>query len=189
MLVAALLTAVVSFSQKINNVEIVLNSSLATGAEELPYSNQPITWNEFKGDPDHGCSFAAMTYSGIKLKYNYKSSKGVVIARVELCPYMDLSRSWFKKDFCNDSTLEHEQRHFDITAIITKQFSDELKKRNFTVATFPAEIKNLHQNYLQKLAQMQQQYDGETVHGTLADKQAEWDKKIVSELRKALDKS
>src|SRR5690606_18950498 len=114
---------------------------------------------------------------------------GMVTGRVELCRYMDLSRAWFKKDFCNDSTLEHERRHFDITAIITKQFSDELKKRNLTVATCPADIKHVHQNELQRLARMQQQYDGETVHGTLADKQAEWDKKIVSELRKALGKS
>lgn len=185
MLLLAALTHFVSFSQDIKELEVVLNPSLMDN-DELPYSDKPITWNEFRGQPDNSCGYIAMTYSGIKIKYSYKTRHGVASARVEFCPYMDLSRSWFKKAHCSDSTLGHEQRHFDITVIITRQFTDELKKRSFTLATFPAELKKLHQAYLQKLTQMQQQYDGDTNHGTIGEKQASWDRKIADEVRDAL---
>jgi len=185
MLLLAALLHFVSFSQEIKELEVVLNPSLIDNGE-MPYSDKPITWNEFRGAPDNSCGYIAMTYSGIKIKYSYKTRRGVASARVEFCPYMDLSRSWFKKAHCGDSTLEHEQRHFDITAIVTRQFTDALKKHNFVLATFPEELKKLHQEYLQKLALMQQQYDGETSHGTISEKQASWDKKIADEVKQAL---
>jgi len=185
LLLIAAFTHFVSFSQEIKEMEVVLNPSLMD-SDELPYSTRPITWGEFKGAPDNSCGYIAMTYSGIKLKYAYKNHNGVISAKVELCPYMDLSRSWFKKDHCSDSTLGHEQRHFDITAIVTRQFSEELKTKNFSLETFPTELKKLHKDYLKKLAEMQEAYDGDTNHGTLHDKQAAWDKKIADEVSQAL---
>ena len=186
LLLAVFTTTAACFSQTINNLEIIINPDLKEG-NELPYTNQPITWNEFRGKPDNTCGFIAMTYSGIKLKYSYQTRNGVAAAKVEVCPYMDLSQSWYKKEHCNDSTLVHEQRHFDITAIVTRQFIDDLKSRNFTMANFSSEIKKMHHQYLQKLAEMQRQYDGETLHGTIPDKQAAWNQQIFEEVQKAMN--
>ena len=173
------------FGQEIEKIEVMITSSLKEKGE-MPYSPAPITWNEFKGSPDRNSEFIAMTYSGIKIKYEYRTRKGVTEARVHLCPYMDINQSWFKPEGHNDPTLAHEQRHFDITAVVAMQFAEELKKRKFTVQSFPSEIKLLHKEYINKLAEMQQLYDEETEHGIKPDKQAMWDRRLAEELKKAM---
>lgn len=188
LLLLAALTTVYSFAQDIKEVEIVINPALQDEGE-LAYSDKPISWNEFQGAPDNSCQYTAMTFSGIKLKYSWSIKGGIPRARVELCPYMDLKQSWFKDEGHNDPTLEHEQRHFDITAIVTGQFIAELKNKKFNVSTFPSELKKLHEQYLKTLAEKQKEYDGDTDHGTISEKQASWNREIAAELRKAINKS
>ena len=177
-----------SFGQEIEKVEVVITPSLRDKGE-VPYTLTPITWNDFKGSPDGSSEYIAMTYSGIKIKYEYRTKKGVTEARIFLCPYMDINQSWYKPEGHNDPTLAHEQRHFDITAIVANQFADELKKRKFTLQSFPAEMKLLHKHCIDKLAEMQKQYDEETEHGIKPDKQAMWDKRLAEEVRKAMAES
>jgi hypothetical protein len=174
----------VSYAQEIKNVEVLITPSLQTEGE-LPYTSTPLTWKNFKGSPDHSCDYIAMTFSGIKIKYEYKTRKGVAEARVLLCPYMDVNQSWYKAEGHNEPTLAHEQRHFDITAIVAKEFAEEIKARKFILKTFPEEMKLLHKKYIDRLAEMQKQYDAETEHGIKHDQQALWDKRLAEEVRKA----
>lgn len=187
-LLFAVIVAMPSFGQEIEKVEVVITPSLKDKGE-VPYTLTPITWNDFKGSPDQGSEYIAMTYSGIKIKYEYRTKKGVTEARVLLCPYMDINQSWYKPEGRNDPTLAHEQRHFDITAIVASQFAEELKKRKFTLQSFPGEMKLLHKQYIDKLAEMQKQYDEETEHGIKPDKQAMWDMRLAEEVRKAMVES
>lgn len=175
-------------AQQIRELEVVITPSLQEDGE-LPYSGVPLTWDNFKGAPDNSCDFIAMTYSGIKMKYEYKSRNGRAQAKVLLCPYMDITQSWYKKEGHNDPTLAHEQRHFDITAIVARQFADELKTRQFTVETFQKEMTILHKKYIDKLAKMQAEYDKETDHGIKTEIQAAWDKKLAEAVRKAMAES
>ena len=182
MLVAIMLTLGNAQAQPIHKVEIEMNPSLQEHGERA-YSQAPLTWEDFQGRPDHGSPFIAMTYSGIKLRYSYATRRGETTARIEICPYMDLRQSWYKKHDCNDTTLVHEQRHFDITALVTREFVDEIRNRQFELSTFSSEIKKLHRHYLQKLARMQEEYDGDTVHGTIPEKQAVWVQRIAEAVR------
>ena len=67
-------------AQQISELEVVITPSLQEEGE-LPYSGIPLTWDNFKGAPDNSCDFIAMTYSGIKMKYEYKSRNGKAQAR------------------------------------------------------------------------------------------------------------
>jgi hypothetical protein len=184
-LLLALMSSINSDAQEIKNLEVVITPSLKE-AGELPYTGTPLTWSNFKGSPDHSCDFIAMTYSGIKIKYEYRTKRGNTEARVLLCPYMDVNQSWYKPEGYNDPTLAHEQRHFDIAAIVANEFADELRKRKFRLETFREDMKALHKEYIQKLAEMQKQYDVETEHGIHQDNQALWNKRLAEEVRKAL---
>jgi hypothetical protein len=184
-LLLALVISIYSNAQEIKNVEVVISSSLKEDGE-LPYSRTPLTWSSFKGSPDNSCDFIAMTYSGIKIRYEYRTKRGNTEARVLLCPYMDVNQSWYKPEGYNEPTLAHEQRHFDIAAIVANEFAGELRRRKFRLETFRKEMKGLHKEYIQKLAEMQKQYDAETEHGIHQEKQAIWDKRLAEELRKAL---
>jgi len=186
--IAIVAASQLSIAQEIKELEVVITPSLQEEGE-LPYTGVPLTWDHFKGAPDNSCEFIAMTYSGIKMKYEYKSRNGKAQAKVLLCPYMDITQSWYKKEGHNDPTLAHEQRHFDITAIVARQFADEIKKRQFTVENFQKEMKILHKKYIDKLAKMQAEYDQETDHGIKTDIQSAWDKRLAEEVRKAMAES
>jgi hypothetical protein len=179
LLVAALISTA-SLAQKISDVDVVITPSLAEEGE-LAYSESPLTWDEFKGNPDNSCQYIAMTYSGIKMKYEYKTRNGLATARVLVCPYMDIKQSWYKAEGHNNPTLAHEQRHFDITALVANEFAQEVKNMSFNVSSFAADI--------DRLTEMQKKYDQETEHGIRHEEQALWDKQLKREIRKALDRS
>lgn len=170
------------FAQNIQDIQVVVNKDLIEEDGLLPYAPNYITWKDFKGKPDQSCGFVAMTYSGIKMTYSYKTQSGLTSLKVQVCPYMDVKKSWYKKEQCGDSTLEHERRHFDITALVTKRFSEELKRQSFSVVNLQSEIKKLHKDYLKRLEEMQTDYDRETEHGINRQKQILWNKKIAEEL-------
>jgi hypothetical protein len=184
LLLLALCITTALCAQTIENVTVKITPSLQEEGESA-YSGKPLTWDQFKGKPDNSCGFVAMTYSGIKMRYTYATRNGVTTATVQLCPYMQEDLSWFKQEGHDDYTLAHEQKHFDITAIVTQEFAAELKKRSFNVSTFSAELKKMHAAYLHKLAQMQAKYDEETEHGVNTERQNQWSKQLSEEMRRA----
>lgn len=78
--------------------------------------------------------------------------------------------------------LQHEQQHFNITAIKTYEFIAAIKNFHFSAAGFKDEITALQKKYSKEMEQMQAQYDQETKHGTLKEKQKLWESRIKSEL-------
>src|SRR5690606_17956063 len=103
-------------------------------------------------------------------------------AKVRLLPFMDRAKSWCKPYAMNDYTLEHEQRHFDITALITHELADEIRKTNFYLLDFPTTIMKLHSQYIEKLKEMQEAYDEATAHGDHNEAQMEWNARIKARL-------
>lgn len=182
LLIFILIPGINVFGQKISNLEVLIEPSLLQ-ANEIPYSSVPLTWESFKASPDHSCHFIAMTYSGIKINFSYKTRNGVASAKVSLCPYMDVSQSWYKKQGKNEATLAHEQRHFDITELIARKLAAAIKSQDFESRTFSEEIKQIYARHLEELKEMQAAYDRETNHGMNARQQADWDKKILAMLR------
>ncbi|MBS1590247.1 MAG: DUF922 domain-containing protein [Bacteroidetes bacterium] len=168
-------------SQTINSVEVVWDSLLCR-AGEISYPPKHFNWQYFQAIPNHNSEYAAMTFSGIKVKYAMRKKSKDIQAQISIVAFMDTSKSWYKNDRCGDSTLAHERGHFDLTALAACQLIDTLKQIKFTVENFASLVRNIHEEYQSKLAKRQEQYDAETNHGTLADEQKKWFLKIKKEL-------
>jgi hypothetical protein len=125
---------------------------------------------------------AVLTHSGIRLRYEYQERPDTITATVMLYPYMDKEKSWYKPEEYNDYTLAHEQRHFDITAIVTNELAREIRKTNFNLIDFPAAVIMLHGKYIKKLEQMQAKYDEETAHGDNYEAQQRWNDYLTKEV-------
>jgi hypothetical protein len=179
-----------SFSQRvrdsnpqISRVDVIVDSSIMENGE-LPYTTQ-MNWDEFLGAPDKKCDFIAMTFSGIKMQYEYYTRNGITTARVVIFPYMDMRQSWYKEEALNQQTLEHEQRHFDITALVANEFAERIKTRNFHLATFPRDIRKMHDEFIKALEERQEQYDEETDHGIIPERQAQWNQLVMEQIKNA----
>jgi hypothetical protein len=165
----------------VKEVKVTITSALQK-EDEVFYTSTPLTWKEFKGTPDSTSEWVAVTHSGVRLRYEYQSRNDTTIANVMVYPYMDKKKSWYIAAGYNDTTLQHEQRHFDIAAVIAYELAEEIRHTNFSLVDFSSTIMKLHTRYVNKLERMQEEYDNATAHGTNLAQQQVWNEKLAKKI-------
>lgn len=148
-------------------------------ADQIVYSkNRKLYITDFEGKPEEDIIGAAATLSGISMNYQSSTLRNKTDVTVTVSIYFDKSRSWMKENGKNVTTLIHEQRHFDITAIKACQLKEQLENTEFTPQDYKSQLKDLLNKAQTEGAEMQNTYDDETEHGTIVDRQEAWNKKI-----------
>lgn len=137
-----------------------------------------LTYSNFQGRPKKLTRWGAETASGIYLDMSALKIGKRTIVKVKIGSAFYKKPSWFKKDQKVPYVLDHEQLHFDITSYITCQFITTVKAFNFSPGNFEKELTQLSKQYNGMLEKMQNDYDGQTEHGIIKEKQAEWRAKI-----------
>lgn len=160
---------------------VVLSSSFVADYGEPHYvywdSPKSLTWDHFKGQPNQGSSHHA--YSMLGLAYEVKSNTATEVTFI-ISAYLDKSNSWVKAGQKTDRLLKHEQKHFDICELHRRMFVKELTDVEFfTYANVNSKIKNIFNDINNKVDRMQVDYDRETQHSRVEEKQKVWDQKIT----------
>jgi hypothetical protein len=143
--------------------------------------NVRIKWTDFKGKADSKSPFAAMSAVGIRYKYNSWSNGKVYKITFEIFSRFDKTRSWSKSYLQTQGMLKHEQLHFDISEIVRRDFQKEVETRTFT-KDYKNEIAEIFNRHTERLQQLQQRYDEQTMHSKNKVKQKEWENLINKEL-------
>ena len=143
--------------------------------DRIAYSSRrPLILNDFTGKPDDLNQAAAITYSGLDVKYKTETLYSQVKVLVTIVPFFDKTRSWCRAVSRNKKTLLHEQQHFNITAIKACELITAIKNYSFTPAGYMKELEQLYRQKEKELAQWQEQYDQETKHGLIPAAQDKW---------------
>ena len=137
-----------------------------------------LTYGDFQHKPDRRSKYAAETASGMYIEASGLTMDKHVILKVKVASSFNKKLSWFKKDAKNRYVLDHEQLHFDVTAYCTCEFVKALRAYPFTPQNYEKEMEQLKKQYETMTSKMQDEYDGQTNHGLVKDKQAEWRVKI-----------
>jgi hypothetical protein len=147
---------------------------------QFPWSNdRKLTWADFKGKPDKLNSASALTYSDIKIGASFIDGKVAVTVQ----NYFDANLSW-SKNKTSASLLAHEQVHFDITEIYTRKIRNKLNSIASEETIRNGTMNKESTILLKEWRAFQKKYDDETNHGIIADKQKEWEQKVVLLLKK-----
>jgi len=151
----------------------------------ISYSpTRPLTLDDFMGKPEEPSRAAAVTYSVVFMKYSSaRNINNLIMVDVYVVANFDKSKSWCRKDSRTTETLEHEQRHFDISAIKACELVNAIKKFPFTVDNFPRELQKLQREKQKELDEMQNQYDTESKRGPGPAGQEKWNKLIKDQLQ------
>lgn len=165
--------------QKLILILIPLFSFISIGEENLiEWSpSRKLTWNDFQGKPDPDSPNAALTNSSINVEFGY-NNKG--LKHSIKCRFNKLL-SWGK--IKNDYILKHEQGHFDIAETHARILNKQLTEYTFNSQTVGDDINKIYNSVMKLHVVMQKQYDEETNHSLVVEKQTEWDSKISSMLK------
>ncbi|MFI5156414.1 MAG: hypothetical protein ACHQEM_09520 [Chitinophagales bacterium] len=165
-------------------VEVTLDQDI-DDPHAISYSpKRPLTFDDFQGNPDESSNAAAVTYSIVFLKWSSAQvMNNEIIVDVSVLANFNKTKSWCRKESRNLETLEHEQRHFDISAIKACELVDTIKKFVFSVDDFQRQLNSIQRQKQFELDQLQNQYDSETRHGVGSVVQERWNKMIREKLR------
>lgn len=137
-----------------------------------------IDWSDFRGRPNMASTAAAMTAYSITSEA--RCDEGRFTFRVQ--SYFLPRRSWVKSahllERSSDRTLQHERTHFDLSEVQARRARLGLGALE-SPCELPNEVRDrLLAPYLVGDADVQAQYDRETIHGTHGSRQAEWDARV-----------
>lgn len=142
--------------------------------EELIHwsADRKLTWADYKGAAKPGSDVAASTATYLGIEYSF-NSKGF---GYKITCSFSKNKSWglHKTDYI----LAHEQGHFDIAEIFARKLNREMSAYRFDKDNFKEDLKNIYQRITTEKENMQNDYDRETSHSILKEKQMEWLKKI-----------
>lgn len=144
--------------------------------------NRKLTIKDFKGWPDVYSHGVGATYSGISMELEGVNKNGAVTVNVTLTIYFDQAKSWMKSEGKTERVLAHEQIHFDLTAIKACDLAKAIEQGKYTANNVQQKIRDLQEYHTRELSKLQQAYDKETKHGTIADKQIEWSARVAEQL-------
>jgi len=149
---------------------------------------QFLTWDDFKGNPAEGSDAAALTNAGFGLKLAFRKVDNVSQLVINVNCNFSKKDSWVKKGNNTPYILNHEQKHFDIAYFHTLLFIQKLQAATFTNNNYAAVIEKIYKEAATDMGVMQSQYDAETSHSRIAEKQQLWDEKISDQLVSAVKK-
>lgn len=142
-------------------------------------ASNKISWSDFTVK-DTNDRYAAECLTFFKANFYLKNDS----VFCQVVAYLNSERSWRKPDLkTNDSyTINHEQKHFDITEI----FARKIRKELINAAANEQEVQNIYFSNARACREFQDLYDKETLHSLHRKNQEVWDKKI-SDLLASLD--
>lgn len=167
---------------------VTVNVSLANTVAKpnhIAYSkSRKLYITDFKDEPDMNSFGAAGTFSGVGMNMSGITKHTQTTIDVTLYVYFDTKQSWMKPEGKNATILDHEQRHFDITAIKGCELKERIQQTTFNPDTYKQQLNDMLNETQEETSELQNLYDDETGHGSIIDKQEEWNKKIDNMLKK-----
>ncbi|GAB3987142.1 hypothetical protein GCM10028807_06270 [Spirosoma daeguense] len=163
---------------------IFTDDSRITDDDTVNYNpNRKLTWADFKAAPRRGSHYAAEVFTSFAYEGKSSVKNGIIVLNLTAKAYMLKNSSWGRADAKNAYALNHEQRHFDITKIITERFKKKLSPDSLTLEDYNSIAQYQFIESYRELNRMQTQYDDETNHSINQAAQERWNQKIDAELR------
>lgn len=154
-------------SFNIYSQKIIVNGRESTGK---------LSWDDFTGKVIEGSAFNAFTSYKFNTKFaNIKFiSDSAIVNGFEVVLEFDNINSWAKKDKVTDNLLVHEQGHFDIGILCTREIMAKFKEAKFTKENYRILFQNIINDASKKYKEMGIKYDDETDHSKNTKQQIKW---------------
>jgi hypothetical protein len=144
--------------------------------------NRPLTWKDFKGEPDSMLKnkYLAISWCGIQTSYALSKNKDSLL--VGLKAHFNTKLSWVVTKSSSKNLLNHEQTHFNIVELYARKLRKVISTEKVYKKKISESIDKLFYDNDKLKNQYQNLYDKETNLSRNKVKQKEWEKKVAKEL-------
>ncbi|RWY57219.1 DUF922 domain-containing protein [Mucilaginibacter gilvus] len=144
--------------------------------------NRPLKWADFQLKPQSG-KFGAEVFAGLGYNESVSVVNGTVNIKLDIKVYLPKSACWVRYEAMTNSSLVHEQHHFDIVKIVGEHFKKQILAEKLTSGNYDGPINMAYFDALREINTLQKQYDTETGHSTNTYQQQLWNTRIERELQ------
>ena len=152
-----------------------------------------LAWTDFTEKDARPPSFKMDALTKAKWPHSYDYSQNlngkyaVIQKTFKVTVQMDTVSSWVVKDKESDSLLNHEQGHYNITALGARDYMNGALAFEFdTTKELVQALNDLEKSVQSQINSVNTMYDDDpncgTDHGNKADKQTQWDLRIKSQM-------
>ena len=143
-----------------------------------------LKWEDFTGDVDKNSKFQAFTFYDYKYSYRLKPLENNLVLVENFNTELELNpeKSWYLVKNATEELLSHEQGHFNIGILATKELRKSIENKKFNKNTFKNEIQDLIRSIDKKYQELGVKYDKETSHSSDRIEQKKWDAYFKKEL-------
>jgi hypothetical protein len=115
-----------------------------------------------------------------------RNGKRVIITNVNVTIYLFKKDNWVIRNKMIDELLKHEQGHYDITALLAREYYNRIKKVFApSVPEMNEKLRKLDEEFEKKYTLLHtDRYDKQTAHGANKNIQEMWNQKIAAEKQK-----
>jgi hypothetical protein len=148
-----------------------------------------ISWSEFNPRKERPKGNDADGFTKAVSKFSYTSGRGegnaIIIKSADASISMDTKQSWVVEGKKTGELLQHEQGHYDITALgVRELYTGLLKVKAKDVKSLNDRLKELNETIQKKINRTNIRYDEKTDHSRVKAEQEKWDKSIAAEKQK-----
>jgi hypothetical protein len=139
--------------------------------------DRKLSWDDFQGIVNHSSHADAATAINIKAKPFIQKKRIFYVVDAYFIP----KQSWCRAK--SENLLRHEQLHFDIAELYARKARKKISEFRQMGIRDVAEYNRAISKILQESNSVDVEYDFNTLHGTLPERQAAWEKNIALELK------
>jgi hypothetical protein len=148
---------------------LLLCGFVSNDENKLIWTDERLTWSDFRAVPDNAAFGAARTAVTISAKPFKRNRK----LQYKVGAYFLRNHSWCKTKSIN--LLNHEQGHFDLAELYARKARQKILQLQQSNVTDYRIYNKAIQVILDESNAVDRQYDRETLNGSILKKQIEWD--------------
>jgi len=169
-----------------NTVPDTFNNGRFFITEDINY--RKLSWDDFKGRPNFNKPFSAESALSFTYHTNHSSSgNNNDNVNIKVSYEFDKYKAWVKPGGEDDEgLLRHEQGHYNIGFLYTKELVNRIKKINLSIDNYEAEIKLMYNKVWSEYKEIDKRYENETNHSLNRSMQDKWNKVIEEWVKKYL---
>jgi hypothetical protein len=151
-------------------------------SDTIFYHARKLRWTDFRGTPSMRGPSAAVAFTSFAYEGGSLLRKDTLQITLTLQVFFIRSASWVRSGNMDSYSLAHEQLHFDITYLVARRFMQKVRQLPLTKDDYDSMIQYEYLESFREMNRLQEDFDGETRHGTIVSAQQEWIAKVTRDL-------